>query len=422
MTYRKYDPMIKKMIIQTGNKNLFPELNIPRTTINYWLKHSKEPVTSSGNNLYENSIQTLKTENYELKAKNLLVKQCLERLIRELGGFDKRSKENRKFIVELVEDFKEFLSLREVIEVVGISSSTYYRWRVEAFGCDYNTMSRCSPTKPTQLTHEEQNIIVDYATRREFKKFSTISLMHYCRKRNILHASLESWYKYMKLYGVKRITFKRKRKRFARGIRAKSKNEIWHIDITELKYGGQQKSYLQLVVDNYSRFIVGWKLSTNKKMNVTCSTILKSFHMAPEFKGVLMSDGGAENTGRQPKQLLIGLGIKQLIAKVDTRFSNSMVEAVFRQLKQKFYLKEAKNYKALYQTIYRFVHQYNSIIPHSSLKGATPMEKFKGSFNLESYQEEIKSKLFERRNERREYFKECMSCTKKFLRHEKVWI
>ncbi len=38
MAYRKYDPMVKKMIIESGNRDLFPDLNIPRTTINYWLK------------------------------------------------------------------------------------------------------------------------------------------------------------------------------------------------------------------------------------------------------------------------------------------------------------------------------------------------------------------------------------------------
>ena len=50
MGYRKYDPMVKRMIIESGNKNMFPELRIPRTTINYWLKESREklPHLSAG--------------------------------------------------------------------------------------------------------------------------------------------------------------------------------------------------------------------------------------------------------------------------------------------------------------------------------------------------------------------------------------
>lgn len=30
MEYTKWDPMVKKMIIITGNRNLFPELKIPK--------------------------------------------------------------------------------------------------------------------------------------------------------------------------------------------------------------------------------------------------------------------------------------------------------------------------------------------------------------------------------------------------------
>ncbi len=264
-------------------------------------------------------------------------------------------------------------------------------------------------------------LIVKYASKKAFEKFSTVSLMHYCRRNNILHASLESWYKYIKFYGFKRSKFKRKRKRYSLGIRAKASNEIWHIDITELKYEGKKKLYLQWIVDNYSRLIVAWKVSMNKKMDVTYKTILNSFHMVPDFKGVIISDKGSENIGSLPSKLLIGRGIKQLIAKHDIRFSNSLVEAVFRQLKQKFYIKDAKNYKALYQSIYRFVYQYNTIIPHSSLRGATPLEIFHGQFNHKVYKDEIKANLLKKRNERREIFKKCTACTKKFLRSENIW-
>jgi hypothetical protein len=66
MAYRKYDPMVKKLIIETGNKNLFPDLNIPRTTINYWLKQSKEPTIKETNDVLEQAVKSFKKENYKL--------------------------------------------------------------------------------------------------------------------------------------------------------------------------------------------------------------------------------------------------------------------------------------------------------------------------------------------------------------------
>ena len=76
----------------------------------------------------------------------------------------------------------------------------------------------------------------------------------------------------------------------------------------------------------------------NKKMEVTYKTILSSFHMVPDFKGVIMPDKGSENTGSLPSEILIERGIKRLFVKHDIRFSNSMVEPVFRQLKQKYHI------------------------------------------------------------------------------------
>lgn len=156
--------------------------------------------------------------------------------------------------------------------------------------------------------------------------------MHYCKRNKILNCSLETWYKYIKLYGIKRHAHVRKSKKYKNGLRAKNVNEIWHIDITEIKME-DQKAYLQLVVDNYSRMIIAWKVSLTKTMNITYKTLLKSFKFAPGFNGKIVCDGGGENVGFKPKSLLLGKGIKQLIAKGDIRFSNSIVEAVFRQLK-----------------------------------------------------------------------------------------
>ena len=173
MGYRKYDPMIKKMIIETGNRNLFPELNIPRTTINYWLKESKEKVTSKTSHFYEQTIRALKKDNFEQKAKSLLAKKCLEKLLRELGGYDKKSKENRKFVVETIESFKGLLTLKEIINVVGISQTTFYRWKVEVYGCSYHSQKKkCITSSPTQLTLSEQKKLVEIARSVNFRKFS----------------------------------------------------------------------------------------------------------------------------------------------------------------------------------------------------------------------------------------------------------
>lgn len=79
MAYRKYDPMIKRMVIESGNRILFPDLKIPRTTMNYWLKESKSKDIYTKNQIYEDALKKERKEAYELKAQNLLLQGCLKK-------------------------------------------------------------------------------------------------------------------------------------------------------------------------------------------------------------------------------------------------------------------------------------------------------------------------------------------------------
>jgi hypothetical protein len=40
--YRKYDSSIQEAVILSGNTNLFPHLNIPRSTALSWIRNSKK--------------------------------------------------------------------------------------------------------------------------------------------------------------------------------------------------------------------------------------------------------------------------------------------------------------------------------------------------------------------------------------------
>lgn len=82
-------------------------------------------------NLQEASEAKLKEENFKLKAKNLLMKEVV------LSGFGEdfknsvKGKERRQRIVDLAESFKDVFRMEEILEVLAISSSTYYRYRAE---------------------------------------------------------------------------------------------------------------------------------------------------------------------------------------------------------------------------------------------------------------------------------------------------
>lgn len=76
--YRKYSDEIKEIIIRTGNPNAFPELNIPRSTALYWIRHSKKKVSIEDkriNSANKREIEDLKNKLAKERAKVCFLKE-----------------------------------------------------------------------------------------------------------------------------------------------------------------------------------------------------------------------------------------------------------------------------------------------------------------------------------------------------------
>jgi putative transposase len=224
---------------------------------------------------------------------------------------------------------------------------------------------------------------------KRYAHMSIKSLMYFCQREGILYCGYDSWLKYIKINDVKRHKIKRsKKKSYREGIRAKKPYEIWHIDISEIKIFGDQKFYIQMIVDNYSRAIMSWRLSDHKDLYLSLRTIKTSLRQGtlPEY---LMSDAGRENINNEVIKLLLGRGISQMIARADVQFSNSMIEAVFKKMKGVIDFKKIKTQLGLKRKIGWFVNQYNLVVPHSKLDGAIPLEKLNSQFKSHFFKQMV---------------------------------
>jgi transposase InsO family protein len=151
-----------------------------------------------------------------------------------------------------------------------------------------------------------------------------------------------------------------------------------------------KKVYLQLVVDNYSRAILSFKTGYLKDANLSLRTI-RSIKLESSGETFLLSDGGGENRNVKLSRVLIGKGITQLIAKSDVAYSNSIVEAVFRQMKRVEAIRAPRSLHSFYSSIEAYVNEHNTVVPHSSLKGALPGEVFNGRTHLFDYKTHLKN-------------------------------
>jgi putative transposase len=380
------------MIVETGNINLFPELDIPRTTALYWLRESarhKTVLISDIEKTYQRRINHMETQLNEERAKTQALAAIIASSVnlRELSSPNFRTK--RKSIVKTIFSLRKILKLSVILKAIGMRKSMFHRWKLETIGCQKSGFRKFKIMSNRQLSHQEQRLIHEMATSKKYSCYSLKSLRLKAIRDGALHCSYDTWRRYLKLFGIDRTLPKKRHKEYAVGIRASKPNEIWHLDMTEIHLRNGQKYYLQLIVDNYSRFIIDWHLAARKNSEHSHHFLKRVFSKIKVDQLSLMTDKGTENTNRLVKKILIGKGVEHIIAQCDVQFSNSMIESFFKKLKSRFLRRKGYNtFKELARKIYRFTQVFNNDIPLEILGGRTPKEVFK-SLITEQNQKEL---------------------------------
>jgi len=384
--YRKYPEAVKTQIAKSQNPYLFPDYNIPRTTALYWIKHHHSPSQKiSETSLTEKRIKSLEQALQKEKALTALVEKI--RVIFPHSFKDQRvpSKPVRRKIVQAIRMAAKLNNVIDCLKLIGLSKSTYSNWLSEFFLCE-DSKGRCKQRKPHQLTHDEIDVMRKLITSKKYSHLSLQSLCLYARRQGLLFCSLDSWYKYKKIFGWNRPRDIKKEKTIQIGIRATKPNELWHVDVTQVKIANGKKVYVQVIYDNYSRFILAWKASMDLSALNTVELIRqakeRTLALGKNNHPTLMSDGGPENNNHKVLNFTNSKSIKRMIARVDIHFSNSMVESLFRMLKSNFL--KTETLRSLYDVerkIEFFFVEHNEVIPRYQLEGATPLEKFLNTWN-----------------------------------------
>jgi putative transposase len=221
----------------------------------------------------------------------------------------------------------------------------------------------------------------------QYKAWPIISIAWLAIRKGILSAAPQTWYKYVKILGITRAKSKSRRKKRDIGIRASKPNQIWHADLTIFRPLDNVKAYIYFIIDNYSRYILAWKVSLKYSASIVFENLKKAYFSAiqtsmqikkPIPHVDLIVDGGSENNNRVIEDFLAlpEITVKKIIAQKDIIFSNSMIEAVNKLVKYRhLYLHD---FDALQKHLHSFILIYNNERPHCSINGLTPLEAYKG--------------------------------------------
>ncbi len=161
-------------------------------------------------------------------------------------------------------------------------------------------------------------------------------------------------------------------------------NQLWQTDFTYLKVIGWGYFYLSTILDDYSRYIVAWKLCTNMKAGDVTDTL----ELALEASGCdsatvlhkprLLSDNGSSYISHDLAKWLDDQSMDHVRGAPNHPQTQGKIERWHQTMKNRVLLENYYLPGALEQAVEAFVEHYNHRRYHESLGNVTPADVYFG--------------------------------------------
>jgi putative transposase len=274
-----------------------------------------------------------------------------------------------------VEAHREQYPIREMCHVLSVSRSGYYAWRKRS---------------PSARERENGRLLAALV------KLHTASGGAYGSPR--LHQGLvkQGWQcgrhrvaRLMRLRGIRGVTLRRKQRTthaaeedaqlpdlLQRDFTATQPNQKWVADMTYLATH-EGWLYLAVVMDLYSRTIVGWAMQPRMTADLVCEALRMGLKNRQPASGLIHhSDRGSQYTSAVFQELLAAHEIRPSVGSTGDCYDNAAMESFFATLKREriqhhIYATRAEARTAVFQYIEVF---YNRQRLHSTLGYCSPLE------------------------------------------------
>jgi|LNFM01.2.fsa_nt_gb transposase InsO family protein len=158
-----------------------------------------------------------------------------------------------------------------------------------------------------------------------------------------------------------------------RGVQLDRVNQIWVGDVTYLRVSGQWR-YLAVVMDKFSRRIIGWSTSTQRDAALTNDAMGHALrNRKPEIGLIFHSDRGMEYAAWAYRQKLSRHGVVQSMNRPGQMNDNAHMESFFHSMKtEELYGKTFTCDDTLQNTLLSYIQFYNQQRLHSSIGYRAP--------------------------------------------------
>jgi putative transposase len=265
---------------------------------------------------------------------------------------------------------------RQALMALGIPKSSYYRWRQGAKAkSGRRPWNRITPV-------EEERVL---AVARESPELSSRQLSAWITDNEGFAVSESTVYRILRREGL----VKRQETQLVAAKEYHTKttrpHQMWATDASYFRVVGWGYYYLVTVMDDYSRFILAWKLQKDMSANSLIEVVQEAVD-ATGMTGVpvedrtrLLSDNGAGYVSRTFRDYLHLVGIGHILAAPYHPQTNGKVERYQQSLKREVNQLPYELPSQLEQAIADFVDYYNYRRYHKALGNVTPADVLYGS-------------------------------------------
>jgi transposase InsO family protein len=150
-------------------------------------------------------------------------------------------------------------------------------------------------------------------------------------------------------------------------------NQIWVSDITYFKVKSYWV-YLCIILDLYSRKIIGWRVSRHMSTNLVTTTFKTTFEERGQPRNLTFhSDRGGQYISKTMMSLLQQYGVKQSFSASARPLDNAVAETFFASFKrEEAYRKDYTSEQHFRRSVEEYIRFYNEVRPHQTLNYKTP--------------------------------------------------
>lgn len=268
-------------------------------------------------------------------------------------------------------------------EAIGVSMRTLERWDKAPDTPDQRRGPKTVPAN--KLAPDERARLVGIATSAEFRDKPPSKIVPELADQGEYVASEATFYRVLKQENLCAYRGPQRPRAHHRPEphEATAPNQVWSWDITYLRTAVVGiYFYLYLVMDIYSRKIVGWDVHGRESADLASALVEQACKRENiDGKGlVIHSDNGGPMKGATMLATLQRLGIVPSFSRPSVSDDNPFSEALFRTMKYcpLFPLRPFAAIEEAREWVRHFVEWYNNEHRHSAIKYVTPAQRHRG--------------------------------------------